>query len=69
MNMQTSKSGQKADPFTVAEDLILQLPNNHNGRNNWLINHGKSTGAEDLRSQSQVIKSNPGTMLDFTPAY
>jgi hypothetical protein len=69
MNTQTLKSGQKADAFAVAEDLILQLPHNHNGRNNWLINHGKSTGAEDLRSQSQTIRSNPGTMLDFTPAY
>jgi hypothetical protein len=33
-----------------AEGLILQLPNNHDGRNSWLLNFGKGEEAERLRS-------------------
>lgn len=32
-----------------AEGLIKQLPENHDGRNSWLLNYGKSTEAELLR--------------------
>lgn len=32
-----------------AEDLILQLPVEHDGRNSWLLNYGQSWEAQELR--------------------
>jgi len=32
-----------------AEDLILQLPLRHNGRNTWLLNYGTGTEAQAKR--------------------
>lgn len=34
-----------------AEMLISQLPNNHDGRNTWLLNYGKSEEAVEKRKQ------------------
>lgn len=32
-----------------AENLILQLPTDHDGRNTWLLNYGKSKVAKKFR--------------------
>lgn len=32
-----------------AENLILQLPANHDGRNSWLLNYGRGDVAQMLR--------------------
>lgn len=32
-----------------AESLIQQLPKDHDGRNSWLLNYGKSKEAKNLR--------------------
>lgn len=32
-----------------AENLILQLPDNHDGRNSWLLNYGTGDLAQYLR--------------------
>ena len=34
---------------TIAENLIKQLPTDHDGRNTWLLNYGKSEEAKKLR--------------------
>lgn len=34
-----------------AEKLILQLPKDHDGRNTWLLNYGKSEEATALRKK------------------
>jgi hypothetical protein len=42
------KSGY--DRMRWAEDLILQLPAEHEGRNSWLLTFGRGEEAEALRS-------------------
>lgn len=37
-----------------AEGLILQLPDNHDGRNTWLLNYGQSSEAEKLRKERKL---------------
>ena len=32
-----------------AESIILQMPTDHDGRNTWLLNYGKSEEAKKLR--------------------
>ena len=41
-----------------AEELILQLPKDHNGRNSWLLNYGTSDEAKFIRKNhySGVVK-------------
>ena len=34
-----------------AENLILQLPTDHDGRNSWLLNYGKGDEAKTLRAK------------------
>ena len=34
---------------TIAEALIKQLPTDHDGRNTWLLNYGKSDEAKKFR--------------------
>lgn len=34
-----------------AEGLILQLPDWHDGRNSWLLNHGQGPEAEAIRAK------------------
>lgn len=34
-----------------AENLILQLPDSHNGRNSWLLNYGRREEAQAMRKQ------------------
>lgn len=38
-----------------AENLILQLPIEHNGRNSWLLNYGRGEFAETLRKDRQLL--------------
>ncbi|MBT1704596.1 hypothetical protein KK060_14985 [Fulvivirgaceae bacterium PWU20] len=40
---------EKAIPLAETEDLIRQLPKDHNGRNNWLSQFGISDEAEEIR--------------------
>ena len=35
----------------TAEDLILQLPDTHDGRNTWLLNYGQGVEAQRLRNR------------------
>ena len=37
-----------------AEDLIKQLPRDHDGRNTWLLNYGISIEAQNLRFKNGV---------------
>lgn len=39
-----------SDRLKFAEELILQLPATHDGRNTWLLNYGKGEVAERLRA-------------------
>lgn len=50
------QSGQNR--IDMAENLILQLPDNHEGRNSWLLNFGRKIEARVLRSQ-RGLKRNP----------
>lgn len=38
-----------------AEGLISQLPNNHEGRNTWLMNYGRSAEAVKLRNAYGLV--------------
>jgi hypothetical protein len=38
-----------------AENLILQLPIEHNGRNSWLLNYGRGEFAQTLRKDRQLL--------------
>lgn len=38
------------DRLTDAEMLIMQLPNDHDGRNTWLLNFGQGLEARALRA-------------------
>lgn len=37
-----------------AEGLILQLPEDHDGRNSWLLNYGTGPEAQALREKHKV---------------
>lgn len=52
-----------------AEDLISQLPQNHDGRNSWLMNYGDSLHAEKLRARRMIaVKLNPESRAINPPA-
>jgi hypothetical protein len=38
----------------MAEALILQLPEGHEGRNNWLARFGQSGAAKNSRRQNRI---------------
>ena len=38
----------------MAEELILQLPEDHEGRRTWLTRFGRSAAAKNLRSEKQA---------------
>lgn len=40
---------QSGNRVKLAEGLILQLPNTHDGRNSWLLNYGVSDEAKKFR--------------------
>jgi hypothetical protein len=47
----------KHDPMKWAEGLIRQLPENHDGRNSWLLNHG-SESKEPRIERAQIDGSH-----------
>lgn len=51
------------DRVRWAEGLILQLPDNHDGRNSWLLNYGTSDEADRIRRETEQHRldySQPG---------
>ena len=49
-----------ADRVRNAEELILQLPKDHDGRNTWLMNYGVGDEANALRYGRRLL-FNPAT--------
>lgn len=45
----TAEINSNYDRVRWAEGLILQLPENHDGRNSWLLNYGTRDEAKLLR--------------------
>ena len=43
-----------------AEGLILQLPEDHDGRNSWLLNYGISEVANEIRNNDTVKRHEEG---------
>lgn len=46
-----SSVSDTSQAFEMAEDLILQLPEEHEGRRNWLTRFGRSAAAKNLRNK------------------
>ena len=42
------------DRVRFAENLIKQLPQDHDGRNTWLLNYGFGAEAQSLRSKRNL---------------
>ena len=45
----------KFNRVKFGEGLIKQLPEDHNGRNTWLLNYGKSREAKKLRKNRELM--------------
>ena len=43
-----------------AENLIKQLPDDHDGRNSWLMNYGTSLTAQDIRTNDNQKRRDGG---------
>ena len=56
----TDETDGTRDRITDAEMLIMQLPNDHDGRNTWLLNYGTGIEAAALRARFGVLH-NPAT--------
>jgi hypothetical protein len=68
--METIQASQQSKSLLQrAEGLIKELPQQHQGRNNWLISYGESAEAIALRKTQSSKNSDPSTYLDFEPAY
>lgn len=66
IQMTLAEIQSKSDRVTFAEGLIKQLPPEHEGRNTWLINYGKSDEAKVLRNRwelenSRALEWDPNT--------
>ena len=48
------------DRVRFAEMLIEQLPENHDGRNTWLMNYGIRDAAKHIRVIDNVKRKNDG---------
>lgn len=48
------------DRVRFAEMLIEQLPENHDGRNTWLMNYGIRDTAKHIRAIDNVKRENDG---------
>lgn len=55
------------DRIRIAEGLITQLPNSHEGRNTWLMNYGRNAEAVRLRSMYGMV-FDPTTQSAVTKA-
>lgn len=42
------------DRMNFAEDLIRQLPENHDGRNTWLLNYSSREDAVKMRTERGI---------------
>lgn len=42
------------DRLNFAEDLIRQLPENHEGRNTWLLNYSNREDAKKMRDERGI---------------
>lgn len=49
-------------PLRWAEGLIAQLPEGHDGRDSWLLNHGKGAAAERLRREREARERVPASL-------
>lgn len=56
------------DRMSFAEKLILQLPEEHDGRNTWLLNYGKSDFAIKLRKEKNLIFDEETQSCELTDA-
>jgi len=54
--MFVNNDGECEEHMSWAEGLILQLPITHDGRNSWLLNHGKDLQAEWLRNNHAKLQ-------------
>ena len=54
----------KLDRQGQAENLILQLPEEHDGRNTWLLNYGIGSEAEKRRVDRGLEFSNHYQAVD-----
>lgn len=54
IQLNKSEIQSKLDRVVYAENLILQLPKDHDGRNTWLLNYGTSEEANGLREQRNI---------------
>ena len=50
-----------------AEGLILQLPVDHDGRNSWLLNYGRSQSAIDLRKARKISFNDYTQAAELAP--
>lgn len=48
-----AETASKLSRVKWAEGLIRQLPKNHEGRNSWLMNYGKSEEADEIRERNR----------------
>lgn len=51
-----------------AEGLILQLPENHDGRNTWLLNYGIGAEAIHLRKKRDIKFDEKTQAAETTPS-
>jgi len=49
INLNEAEIQSGYDRVSYAENLILQLPTDHDGRNTWLLNYGKSKEGKKFR--------------------
>jgi hypothetical protein len=54
IKLNTAEIQSKRNRVEWAEGLILQLPDNHDGRNSWLMNYGKDKEAQGLRDNRKL---------------
>lgn len=54
IQMTTAEVQSNSDRVKQAENLILQLPETHEGRNTWLLNYGRSEKAIVLRNRWEL---------------
>lgn len=55
------------DRVRWAAGLIRQLPENHDGRNSWLLNHGEASKADWVHATVQADPTPDRPIVDITP--
>lgn len=58
--MTEAEFSASVDRLDLAEALIVQFPNTHDGRNSWLMNYGLGEEAQTLR-RKRGLKISPRT--------